>query len=151
MTGSWVILSIIAGALVVSGVSGLWPRSPHAQFRRLYALWSADARHRGLSSEQMDQEFQFRHAWAALRRRASHAAVEHPGHYREKLAEIAAEEAVTLSLVDRGVAKRFLGVVDSVPLCHILYPDALDAVYRERPVMPPVDITEDTLAALRHS
>lgn len=144
-------MTTITALLVAAAL--LWlllrPRSPQAEFARLHARWSADAKKRGLAPEQMTAEFQFRYAWARLRRLASDAAIAAPGNYKERLAQIASEEAEILALTDRGVAKRFLSVVDTAPLSDILYPDAFEAVYQASADGAPGPVNDDLLAALR--
>lgn len=107
-----------------------WPRSPQAMFAHHYRQWLASCRRRGLSPSQVNDEMQFRHAMARLRRRASEATLAWPEGYREEIARIAGEEATTLALVDRSLAKRFLAVVETAPLADILYPEAMEATNR---------------------
>jgi hypothetical protein len=105
-----------------------WPRSPTVLFHHRYREWQESCRRRGLTPEQQNDEFFFRLAWAKLRRRVSEFAVDSPGGYREEIDRVAGEEAEVLARIDRTLAKRFLGVVETSPLSDILYPQAMAKV-----------------------
>lgn len=121
-----------------------------AEFYRLYLHWSNDCRARGLSPAQKIQEFQFRVAWVRFRRRVNEAAIAWPEGYRQKLSEIARDEANKLALTDKAVAKQFLKVVESSnALSEILYPDGMRAVMAYKPPIYISKIEDDHFDALR--
>ena len=128
-----------------------WPRTREQEYFRRHRRLMADMRRRSLSPEQQTQEMRFRRAWAALRRRASEEAMAWPAGHAETIANIGAEEAKVLALVDKDTAKRFLKVVNEAPLSDILYPEAMKAVHQDaRSVARSarVEITDDMMAAV---
>lgn len=127
-TGLLCIAGAAAAILIIRFAMENWPRSPQAEFDYRHAQWMQSCRERGLSARQSYEEFLFRNAWARLSRRASQEIAAGPSAYREVIARIAADETKALALADKGVARRFLGVVNSAPLSDILYDDAMAAI-----------------------
>lgn len=143
------ILIAFFGLLALLMLWKYWPRSGERQFYHLHAQWDHSCRVRGLSPKEQSQEFIFRNSWAALRRRASEQVRHSPADPNKIIAEIAAEEAEILALIDKQVAKQFIGVVNGATLHEILYPDAYSAVEAwGKANVPAGSITADNIAAL---
>jgi hypothetical protein len=149
------ITTVIIASAVVGGIALViyeHTRTPAQQFARHHRRWLADCHQRGLTPEQQTKEMRFRMAMASLRRRASDAAIADPQGHAEAIVKIAKEEAMTLALLDKDVAKRFLRVVEESELGHILHKDAHKAVVseaRSHARSLASRITDDHLSALR--
>lgn len=146
------ILGLFVAVIVVALLHEYWPRQGRALFEHRHRQWLASCRRRKLSATQMNEELAFRRAMARLRRRASEAAVKCPAAYEEAVAQIAKEETASLLIRDRGVAKRFLKVVNDAATSDILYPEAMAVIDRhwkdkERGRKAPA-VTEDDIAAV---
>jgi hypothetical protein len=145
----WILIGFFAlvGAIMLYHH---WPRSGAALFHHRYRDFDARCRARGLSHAQQTEEFLFRNAWAKLRRRSSAIVLASPSDPNKAIAKIAAEEAELLAVVNKQVAKKFIGVVNEAGLYEILYPDAYEAVEAwGKTNIPVAEITDDNIAALK--
>ncbi len=139
-------LSLLAFHLLIQH----WPRNALDEFLHRHRQLTHDMRKRGLSGPQMNQEFQFRWAMLELRSKATFAAIDNPGSYKEAIGKAAKEQAHALALVNPDTAKRFISVVDKAPLADILYPTALETVdsWLKNQVAGVVHITAADIAAV---
>lgn len=145
----WIGLALLA----LWFVDEYWPRTPEQVYQRRLMDLYGDMRRRGLSSEEMQAEFRFRHAMARLRRKATERVIAEKAavlrdycRARDIIVEIASAEAGTLN---RSEKRKFMDVARG-PASDILYRDAMKIVDESgrRMVSKKVTITSDDIAAV---
>lgn len=151
MQYGWMLPAFFFSIALIWVTVTYWPRSREGLFEQRDRRFMHSAAERGLSSAEMNEEYLFRVSWVRLRRRVSEAAIQWPEGYARKLAEITKEEANQLAAIDKGLAKRFLNVVENAEHSEILYPEALRLVLAAEKQLTPVygQPSDDEIAAVR--